>query len=238
MKTKFKNSSELCQYVSEYSNGKCMLAFSCGKDSIVAWLYLRKYFKEIIPYHLELIPGLSFVQESLKYYEDYFQTKIYTAIHPSFWRMFNNLVFQAPENINIVERFGFGNYTERETVNVIRKQLKIPDDVFVANGVKAADSIMRYISMKKHGQINYNDKKFYPIFDFKKADMIFYLRKHKIKLPKEYQYFGRSFDGIDYRFIAPIKKYFPADYQKIKELFPLVDIEILRYEWRNYEPRW
>jgi len=39
------------------------------------------------------------------------------------------------------------------------------------------------------------------------------------------------FDGIDYRFMKPIKDHFPRDYQRIIEWFPLAELEIKRREF-------
>ena len=49
-------------------------------------------------------------------------------------------------------------------------------------------------------------------------------------LPVDYHMFGRTFDGIDYRFLAPLKKNRPADYQKVLDWFPLAEMEVWRYE--------
>jgi hypothetical protein len=54
--------------------------------------------------------------------------------------------------------------------------------------------------------------------------------EHKCKLPIDYHLFGRSFDGMDYRFLKPIKDNFPKDFEKILEWFPLADLEIFRAE--------
>jgi len=71
----FKNSDALNRYMRERSD-TVILSFSNGKDSIAAWLVLRKYFPKIIPFYLYLIPDLEFVESGLTYYEDFFQTKI------------------------------------------------------------------------------------------------------------------------------------------------------------------
>jgi hypothetical protein len=42
----------------------------------------------------------------------------------------------------------------------------------------------------------------------------------------EYEWFGRSFDGIDWRFLAPIKQHAPDDYARILDWFPLADLEV------------
>ena len=63
-------SSDLRRQFAE-SGQPVLLAFSRGKDSIAAWLAPRDAGVEVIPYHLYLIPGLSFVDESLAWFEDW-----------------------------------------------------------------------------------------------------------------------------------------------------------------------
>ena len=50
------------------------------------------------------------------------------------------------------------------------------------------------------------------------------------KLPIDYRYFSASFDGLYVKFMLPIKRYFPRDWQRICEFFPLIELEVLRYE--------
>jgi hypothetical protein len=63
-----------------------------------------------------------------------------------------------------------------------------------------------------------------------KDDLIALLEQHRIKLPVDYELFGRSFDGTDHRFLTPLKKHRPADYQRILEWFPLAFLDGWRYE--------
>ena len=74
-----------------------LLAFSCGKDSLAAWLAMRDMGIEVIPAYLYYVPGLRFVDEELDYFEQKFQTRIKRYPHPSLYRWLNNAVFQAPE---------------------------------------------------------------------------------------------------------------------------------------------
>ena len=68
----------------------------------------------------------------------------------------------------------------------------------------------------------------------KVVELITQIREEEgIKLPIDYQHFGRSFDGIDYRFLHLIKEHFPTDYQKIIDLFPLAELEILKMKYRE-----
>jgi len=86
LQSHFTDSDELCEYMAELSGGNTLLAFSCGKDSIVAWLKLRKYFKKIVPYYMYCVPNLEFVEKSLRYYEDWFGCHIARMPHPSLYR--------------------------------------------------------------------------------------------------------------------------------------------------------
>ncbi len=62
-----------------------------------------------------------------------------------------------------------------------------------------------------------------------KDELIALLQKHDCKLPVDYKLFGRSFDGIDYRFMVPLKEHYSDDYQKLLDFFPLAELEIMRY---------
>lgn len=218
---------EVIQKIREQTD-TILLSFSCSKDSIAAWLAIRPYFK-VIPYYLYLIPDLTFVNKSIAYYEDFFETKIIQKQHPSLARMLRNMVFQSPENCETIYDADIPKIDYDFQVSQVAKIACVASP-WTATGVRAADSPMRRIILKKHGVINYTSKKFYPIHDWNKERLIDELKKSKIKLPIDYKLFGRSFDGIDYRFLKPIKDNLPEDYQKIIDIFPLANIEILRRE--------
>lgn len=227
----FESSEELNKYVSDLSGGTAVLAFSTGKDSVATWLAMQKYFTRIVPYYLYLVPGLSFVDRSLDYYEKFFDTHIIRLPHPSFYRQLNALTFQAPENCHIIEEAQLPDFDYDDINQIIREDFNL-GDVYSASGVRARDSINRWSAIKKYGPLNETRKTFYPIFDYDKKRMIQTLRDGKVKLSVDYRMFGRSFDGIDQRFIREVKKYYPDDYKKILQWFPLAEIELKRMEFR------
>lgn len=232
MQRHFSDSDQLCRYLGERSD-TVILSFSLGKDSIGAWLHLRRYFQHIIPFYLYLVPGLGFVERALAYYEKYFKTQIIQMPHPSLYRLLRNLVFQAPENCSIVEEADLDSFSYDDCAKQVIKSCGLSSGTMTAHGTRAADSLMRRTSLKKWGAVNQNRKTFWPIFDWNKARLIDELRRANVKLPVDYEMFGRSFDGIDYRFLKPISERYPEDYQKILEFFPLAELEIKRREWRE-----
>lgn len=207
-----------------------LLSFSCGKDSIAAWLAVRDEFPHIVPFYLELIPGLSFVEESLTYFEQWFGCHILRLPHPSLYRMLNNLVWQPPERCAIIEAAHLPNFSYDQLAEQIVLDQELPASTFVLSGVRAVDSPNRMTSMKMHGPINWTRRMAYPIWDMNKAGLVASLEAARIALPVDYEWFGRSFDGLDYRFLSIIKEQSPEDYQLILDWFPLAELELYRHE--------
>jgi len=209
-----------------------LLAFSCGKDSIGTWLAIREQFDRIVPFYMYTIPNLSFVEESLQYYEHFFETKIVRMPHDSLYRFLGNYIFQPPERISFIQSLNLQSPKREHTAQVVAHESGLDWElVYTAQGVRQNDSIQRRLSIEKHGAINHNMRHYYPIYDWSKDRLVTALKKSGVKLPVDYKMFGRSFDGLDLRFIYQIKKHYPLDYQKILDWFPLVEVEIYRYEF-------
>lgn len=215
------------------SQSNTMLAFSTGKDAIAAWLALRDKFQKVYAYYLYLVPGLEFVNESLEYYEKFFGEKIIRLPHPSLHRWLNTYTFQPPERVAVINQAGLPFHDYKDIRNVIIEDYGLDKNMLVADGVRAADSPMRRIAIKTHGPISINQGRYHPIWDWVKSDLGECFKKSGVKLPIDYQLFGRSFDGLDLRFLLPLKKHRPKDYMKILEWFPLADLEVFRWERAN-----
>lgn len=210
-----------------------LLAFSCGKDSIAAWLECRKHFSHIVAFYMYLIPDLEFVERSLRYYEDWFGCRIIRVPHPSLYRMLNNFVFQAPQNCATIEAANLADFDYTDMYTAVRRKMGLSDDAYAASGVRAVDSPYRLVAVKRYGAINHKKRHFYPIWDWRKDRLLAEITHAGIKLPPDYRLFGRSFDGIDYRFLKPIRDAYPDDYARIIEYFPLAELEIKRREYAS-----
>jgi hypothetical protein len=235
----YKNSTELMQKMADKSNGVCLLAFSTGKDAVCAWVELRKYFKEIHPVYYYSIPGLSFVEKSLTYYENFFETKITRLPNPNFIRQLKWGMFQTKARWDIIKGFQFPEVKREELCEWLKEDRNINTNAYTAIGNRAEDNLSRQRAIMRRnsdGSIKeikaHNDKikTFFPVFDYTIEDVVRSIREAKVKLPVDYRIWGKTFDGMDYRFIKPIKELYPDDYEIIKSYFPLTDAEILRYE--------
>ena len=209
-----------------------ILAFSRGKDSVALWLALRRWggFKKVVPVHYYLCwPHLSFVAESLRYFEEFFGEKIYDLPHPSLYRMLRHLVFQAPENVAIIRAAKLPEFEYGDLLRCFRSDYNLPADAMLLKGVRACDSIIRRGTIQTYGPIR-KDNAAEPIWNWNKARTLKIIADSRCKLPADYDLFGRSFDGIDARFTAPLKKHRPADFAALSQLFPLIEADIFRTE--------
>jgi hypothetical protein len=222
---------ELMGSVRKAYGRRALLAFSRGKDAIVSWLAMRDHFEDIVPVHFILVPGLSFVDESLDYYERFFGRSILRLPHPSFYNQLRTFLFQPPSRIGLLTAYDLPpEYDYQAAHDQVREHEKLKSNVPCANGIRAADSPMRRVSIMTHGPVSYNTRQWSPIWDFKKDDILRELDRAACKLPVDYRYFGRTFDGLDYRFLKPLKEQFPDDYRKVLDWFPLAELSIWRVE--------
>lgn len=226
----YKTSKELMQKMADKTGGTCLLAFSTGKDALAAWVELRKYFHTIQPVYYYMIPKLSFIEKTLSYYEDFFQVKIIRLPNPNLYRMLKNGTFQTKETWKIIHSFNFPGVLREDLCEYVKDDFGIDKGAYTAIGNRMYDNMMRYRSITKYGAVNDKIKTFFPIYDYKIADVLNSIKSAGVKLPIDYHIWGKTFDGLDYRFIRPVKDMFPEDYEKIKEFFPFIDLEILRYE--------
>jgi len=211
-----------------------LLSFSLGKDSLGAWIALREsgLFENIIPFYGYLVPGLKFVDDALDYYEDFFQTKIHRYPAPTFYRMLKSGTFMPLWHNRFMDELELeANWDYNDLAEIICEDRGLSEDTFMATGVRAIDNMSRLAAMKKTGPITWNLLKFHPIWDWNKNMLMTKIHRAEVNLPADYLAFGRSFDGIDRRYIGPIKALWPEDYKRIKEFFPLIDAVLWREKY-------
>lgn len=209
------------------SGDPVILCFSCGKDSIATWISLEDAGIEFTPVYLWYVPHLKFVDEELSYFEDAFGKKIHRYPHPSCYRYINSLVFQAPERIRVIESAKLPTPDYDQLWGLVREDLGM-NGAWLADGVRAADSIVRRASFVQHGVMKQNSHKVSPICDWLKGEVIESIESRGIELPIDYSIWGRSFDGIDYRFTEPMRDKLPDDYDTLCDWFPLLKADLVR----------
>ena len=231
---------DLMKQVRDRYGDKILLGFSRGKDSIAAWIAMRDsgLFKKIIPVHLYIIPDMEFVNEDLKYWEDMFHTHIINIPHRYLATSIKSHLFQPPGRL-------FSNldfFLEEEQIGVleqndmIKLQYGVPTRAIMANGVRALDSLPRRMSIHRHGPISKLRRNVKIIWEWSAKQCYQIIKDNGFRLPVDYEMWGRSFDGIGYQWLKPLRERFPNDYQKIVDWFPLIELEFFRFEQLENKP--
>jgi len=213
---------------------KATIGFSTGKDSLVGLSLLLNAGIETIPIYFYIVPELEFVEKSLKRYEELFEINIVRLPHPVLYDYINHQDWQPVDKAKSMYQVNLGKITFRLLTNMylISKELKGFD--YDCNCMKMADSLNRKLVLKNRPDIDEATKTIYLTKYFSTGQIFAYLKNHKIPLSEDYKIFGRSWDGLSYHFSMGVKKFYPNDFEKIREYFPLIDAEIMRYKIVHY----
>lgn len=211
---------------------KVLLSFSRGKDSIAAAIMLQDHGVELVPFFADRLLGISFIEESLAYYEEHlFGRKIIRCMHPSTAKQLKDYLHQPPHRIPVLEAASLvDNFDYIDLQQWVALREGLPDTVMTATGLRAADSVLRRTNFAKSGPINRTKQTFAPIWDWNKQQVLDAIDRRGLKLPADYQLFNRTFDGLMGEFLVPLKQHCPEDWAKVLEVFPLAEAEVRRYE--------
>jgi hypothetical protein len=221
---------EVIELVQRETPGKVLLSFSGGKDSLCAWLTLREHFDKVIPFHVYRVPNLEWVDTVLDRYETYFGCHIYRVPAPDLYKMLRKHCFIPPHRWPWIEAAHLPYFDWNQVEFLVKRQVGVAQETFTATGVRAVDNIQRRIAVKRYGPIHWGKRAFMPIWDTKKGDVIDILERFGVPLSVEYQWFGHSLGGLDYRYMKPVKDNAPHDWAQIKRYFPLIHLELSRYD--------
>lgn len=216
-------------------HNRLLLSFSCGKDSLAMWLWLRETQQvEIIPYFLYWVPGLSFVERALDYYEQVFDQRITRLPHPLFYDMLSTVAYQPPQRVHIIDNMHLPRFDFADIDEIMAQEHNLGEDWYCAIGFRSKDGIDRRNMITQMGVAGVKHRHFYyPVWDWDVNQVSEIINRHGVKLPEDYRYWGRTLASFDYQYLAPLRRHFPQDFEAVKEWFPLIEAEFFRYEVMN-----
>ena len=221
---------ELCKEVAKKSHGVCFLMFSHGKDSLCAWLQLRKYFQRIIPFHCASIPGYRFATEYLNYIETVLDTRILRLMGEDLKMALVHHVYQeTPWDCDDIDAtFNVPDYTKLDVLEYLRMKFNLPR-AWCAVGISQNDSIDRLIYCRKTGGKNESHRTFYPCFDWPREELLTALWNSGLEVAPEYKYTKRSMGGVpSATYNKVMMAHFPQDWELAKKWYPLAEVKNIR----------
>ena len=218
----------LCKEIARKSKGICFLGMSGGKDSVCAWLQLRKFFDTIIPFHCATIPGMVFREKALRHYEEEFDQHILRMMDASLTSDLIQGIYQLREDGPFISEQGWHRYDKLELVEFLRTKYNLPR-AWCAFGIQASDSQDRRIQCVQYQGRHDSNKTFYPCWDWPHGKIIETVRESGIRLGPEYLYSSRTIEGTpSATYTTILRKHFPRDYKELVDWYPLVEAKVFR----------
>lgn len=197
-----------------------IVAFSGGKESIVALDMCVKHFKRVVPFFMYYIPGLSFQEKQLQWYEEKYDLQIERLPHFELSNLMRYGTLRNPDfEVPIID------------MNDIYSWMRDKYGVYwIVAGERSGDSIIRGAMIKHTGTIDPVRGRMYPLAWWTKQEILDYIKIKKLYRGIDSRTFGTSFEGVNPRSFLFLKEHFPSDYAKALRLFPLGEGAVKRYE--------
>lgn len=223
-------------------SGRVCVGFSGGKDSIASMALCREYFPDpdqLSGYFLYTIPGLSFQERYIQYAERRFNLTIHRLPAPMLSTFYRDSVFRHPTTATQHQK----RIKTRDVENYMRSTT---NSQFIAVGEKTRDSIERCAQIKKHGGIDHNRHRFYPLAYWSDRQVYSYLKIKRVPISTDYHILqsiqqltttGKRKRLADHSFavfnpdhLLVLREKWPGDYEKVLRYFPFLAALVMKRE--------
>lgn len=197
-----------------------LVGFSGGKDSVVTLDMCFKHFDRVVPFFMYMVPNLSFQERQLQWYEKKYNTEIIRIPH-----------FQVSEFMRYGTFRNFDFDVPIVSITDIYTYMRLKTGIsWVAAGERIKDSLVRRAMIKNTGSVDIKRNRFYPVAYWNKAEVLHYIKFHKLLLGEDSKSLGFSFKSLEGKELHMVKTKFPSDYEKILRMYPFAEAAVKRYE--------
>jgi len=222
-----KQTNEVLSFIRKRTN-EAILFYSCGKDSIVLLDLMAHKFDKVYCVFMYLVKDLEHINRFINFS---------TSHYP-------NVEFMQVPHFRLATIYKHGIYCKPN--NNIKKENKLSDiDQYVRiktgcnwtfYGWKKADGLHRRLALNTYlmESISLNTQKVYPLSTWTKADVLSYVKQHKLPTPIAYGKKASNGVGLDLDCFLWMRKNSPGDLKKVIAAFPLS--ESILYEHDNKIP--
>lgn len=208
----------------QLGNGGLLVFLSGGKDSLVILDLAVAAGARVECVFMYMVKGLRCIEDPVdRAIERYPGVPLHKVPH---WDLSRALAYGvmcvAKDNVRIL-RIG-------DIERMMRQRTGID---WVASGERSADSFTRTQYVGKVRGFNDKSRHVYPVWNWKTADVIAYLRARKIPLPPRYGEDSDSLHGTSGFSLAPnslrwLHRRYPEDFARVEKVFPYVGAVIAR----------
>lgn len=203
---------------------RVLVGVSGGKDSTVVLDLCMRFFKEVVGYAMYMPCRLDFMERTLNFYERQYGIQILRVPHFVVSDYLRYGIYRNPDlSVPILE--------ENNVLNYVREQTNI---WWIAGGERVTDNMIRNAMIKRSGTIDAKRGRIYAIAYWHKDEVLHYIKTRRLKTSPEFRYLGHSLGGLDAYNMAPLKKFFPRDYERICACYPYAEVTSKREEFFDF----
>lgn len=200
-----------------------LVGFSGGKESIVVLDICFRYFKKVQPYFQYAVPGLSWNEKLLRWYENKYDCEIIRIPIETCGEIFHYGVYTREDP-------DFPVVSETDIIKYLRLRTGI---YWCATGERINDSLMRRARIKKSSTIDIKSGRMFPVAMWKTQECYDYIKYKKLYLSQDQKILKHSLRLFSSKDLPYIKEKHPDDYKKILHLYPFAGAIVKRAEVRN-----
>lgn len=221
-------------------NRKVLLCFSRGKDSLCAWLYLRHLgITDIVPFTMITIPGLSFVNKSIVYYEKLFGVKIKQFMNGETFLNLKSMFYQPIEDEELINSHGLWEFYCIALSQLISKEMELKESEWIlARGISMYDTLNRikwvYDLRGNRKSPPFAVEEIFPCWDWKQTQIREFIKKKGVSLSLDYLLDKTDMTDVPLLCtLSNMKTKFPEDFERVKLYYPFIEARLARNEFRK-----
>ena len=221
-----KRAREIIDDVSKETDSILLFHSLSGKDSIVLLDLCYKKFKRVIVVFMYLVKDLEHI---MRYY-NYAKTKYPNIefVQVPHYALFNYI---KTGYMGIKQNTKQRQWTLSDITDKLREKIGVE---WACYGFKQSDSLNRRLMLRSYTDgkeaINWKTKKFYPLSTYRNKEIMDFILDHRLKNPEvcgtNKQSSGVDIEDVEYQ--KYLKELFPADLEKIYNVFPMARIVMLK----------
>jgi phosphoadenosine phosphosulfate reductase len=199
---------------------KVLVSYSGGKDSLATLDMCLKTFEHVEAFFMYLIEGLRSDAISMQYAT---ARGVKIRYYPH-WILFR-MIKTGAYCLNTIHTDNLPDTQLRDILDLAKHESGID---IIAHGAKNSDSLWR----KRNLAATHYEDVIYPLLDWRKEEVIAYLKSNKIPYPKDEKK-GVTINGLDLtrQALLALHDRFPDDFKKLCVVFPFAEAIIWHRKW-------
>jgi len=230
MKSVFQDSFRQLDKLAEQYNGECIVAFSGGKDSLAAIDLCAKAFTKVRAFFKFMVPGLEVCERQMRWARERYGIEVIQFPSIGVIEAKRDGVWCFPLDIDLPPQ----GYPLKVSFQYAQELTGLK---CIMTGMKDADGLKRrqfFANIRDGGDPIWHDVH-HPIKDWRKKDVLDYLKVNKIPLPSAEKGSVTSGVGLDHDSLCWLHDEHKQDFEKLETWFPYAGAAIARRKFYGIE---